>query len=139
MWPQSARNQARTDRLDRPQAPSFGAGSGWSLLLLARRIEQKATASAVTAVFANPRFTSQQCRRCDHTEAGNRDNQAFRCLACGHQDHADVNAAKNVLARGLLLIATGEIVPAHAPGHGAYACHAREPALAAAGTIRDAA
>ncbi|MGC9215524.1 zinc ribbon domain-containing protein [Acidithiobacillus sp.] len=35
-------------------------------------------------------------------DAGNRKVQAvFRCLHCGHEAHADVNAAQNILARGL--------------------------------------
>ncbi len=34
-------------------------------------------------------------------DAGNRKGAVFRCLHCGHEAHADVNAAKNILARGL--------------------------------------
>ena len=106
--------------------------------LLGFRLEQKAAASGAAVRFADPRFTSQECHACGHTEAGNRDSQAvFLCLACGHEDHADVNAALNILARGLLP-ATGELVPALAPGHGAYAYHAL-PASALAGTTRSAA
>ena len=106
---------------------------------LGRRIEQKAQAAGVTAVFTDPRFTSQQCRMCGHTSPGNRESQAvFRCEECGHQDHADVNAAKNILARGLAL-ATGELVPAHAPGHGVPRPHKTPAPAGAAGTVRSAA
>jgi putative transposase len=56
----------------------------------------------VTAV--NPRHTSQRCAQCGHIAAGNRVTQAeFRCLACGHQAHADINAARNILRAGLAL------------------------------------
>jgi len=104
---------------------------------LDRRIREKAEASEGAVVFVDPRFTSQQCRVCGHISPENRESQAvFRCVECGHEDHADVNAAKNILARGLLL-ATGEIVPAHAPGHGVY--RLQRPAQAAAGTARGAA
>ncbi|HYZ52679.1 MAG TPA: transposase [Streptosporangiaceae bacterium] len=104
---------------------------------LARRLDDKAAASGCQVIYVDPRFTSQQCRLCHHTEPGNRDSQAvFRCLACGHEDHADANAARNILARGLLL-AAGETVPARAPGHGAP--RPRKPAHAAAGTTRSAA
>jgi putative transposase len=106
--------------------------SAWGVL--ATRTQEKAEASGVTVAYVDPRFTSQQCRACGHTEAGNRDSQAaFRCLKCGHEDHADANAAKNILARGLAAMA----VPAHAPGHGAK--RPRKTAKAAAGTTRDAA
>jgi len=104
---------------------------------LSTRLEQKSSASGTTALFVDPRFTSQQCRACGHTARENRESQAvFACVACGHSDHADANAARNVLARGLLA-ANGEVVPAHAPGHGAYACVS--PRQAAAGTTRSAA
>jgi transposase len=88
---------------------------------LARRITAKAEVSGVSVVLVDPRFTSQQCHACGHTDPANRDSQAvFACTACGHRDHADANAARNILARGLAL-AAGEPVPAPAPGHGAYA------------------
>ena len=56
-------------------------------------------------VAVDPRYTSQEVRRMrPHTAAGNRMTQAkFRCLNCGHQAHADVNAARNILRAGLAL------------------------------------
>jgi putative transposase len=100
-------------------------GSCWGLL--AQRAEQKAAASGAAVIYVDPRFTSQQCHVCGHTAAGNRDSQAvFRCQQCGHSDHADVNAARNILARGLATLA----VPAPAPGHGAHARVSRQHPLA---------
>ncbi|MDA8270410.1 MAG: zinc ribbon domain-containing protein [Actinomycetota bacterium] len=50
----------------------------------------------------NPRFTSQTCSQCGNARAENRESQAvFVCKACGHDQHADVNAARNILAAGL--------------------------------------
>lgn len=73
--------------------------AGWSML--ARRITDKAEASGVTVVKVNPRYTSQRCAACSHTGPENRESQAvFECRACGHQAHADVNAAINILAAG---------------------------------------
>jgi len=52
-------------------------------------------------VEVNPRHTSQRCSCCGHTAKENRASQAvFKCMVCGHQEHADVNAAKNVLTVG---------------------------------------
>ena len=100
--------------------------------ILARRVAAKAEASGVQVIFVDPRFTSQQCHVCGRTDPANRDSQAvFACTGCGHRDHADTNAARNILARGLTL-AVGELVPAPAPGHGA--ARPRQPAPAAAGT-----
>jgi putative transposase len=45
--------------------------------------------------------SSRECAACGHTDAGNRPTQArFVCLACGHAEHADVNAAQVLAARG---------------------------------------
>jgi transposase len=109
--------------------------SAWGVL--GRRIKDKADASGVRVVYADPRFTSQQCHACGHTDAANRDSQAvFACVCCGHKDHADRNAALNILARGMLLTA-GELVPARAAGHAASCPH--QPAPAAAGITQAAA
>jgi transposase len=52
----------------------------------------------------SPHHTSQRCAECGHVAAGNRVTQAeFRCLGCGHQAHADVNAGRNILRAGLAL------------------------------------
>ncbi|MCV9964364.1 transposase [Pararhizobium sp. BT-229] len=49
----------------------------------------------------DPRHTSVTCRECGSRDKGNRENQAkFLCLSCGHEDHADINAARNILAAG---------------------------------------
>jgi transposase len=102
--------------------------SNWSTF--ARRLQDKATASGCTVLLVDPRHTSQQCRRCGHTASENRESQAvFRCVSCGHANHADINAAENIVARGL--------APAPTPGHGARPDHrpARvSPPRAAAGT-----
>jgi putative transposase len=108
--------------------------SAWGVL--GRRVKDKGEASGVQVVFVNPRFTSQQCHVCGYTDAANRESQAvFACASCGHQDHADRNAALNILARGLPL-ADGELVPAPAAGHAALRPH--QPATAAAGTTQAA-
>lgn len=55
-------------------------------------------------------FTSQRCSRCGHTHPQNRpDRDTFLCSHCGHSDHADTNAAINILAAGLAAAARGGI------------------------------
>ena len=49
----------------------------------------------------NPAFTSQACPECDAVDAASREGRNFQCVACGHADHADVNAARNIRRRGL--------------------------------------
>jgi putative transposase len=107
--------------------------------LLATRTEQKAAASGVVVVYVDPKHTSQECRRCHHIAKENRKSQAeFRCVACGHTDHADANAARNILARGLSMASPG-LVPAHAHGHGASRSRQTPGNPGAAGTARRAA
>ncbi|TCC48699.1 transposase [Kribbella capetownensis] len=68
--------------------------SGWGELV--RRLKHKAP-GRVDEV--SPRHTSQTCSVCGHRAAENRKSQAiFRCVACGYQRNADVNAATNIAA-----------------------------------------
>lgn len=53
-------------------------------------------------VLVNPAYTSQTCSCCGHVSKENRKIQAkFICVECGHSDNADINAAKNILKKGL--------------------------------------
>jgi transposase len=68
--------------------------NGWGALV--SRLSQKAVGRVEKV---NPAFTSQTCSVCGHCAPVNRQNQAvFRCVACGHQANADVNAAVNIAA-----------------------------------------
>ena len=98
---------------------------GWGRFL--RRLEDKAGASGVVVVRADPAYTSQTCARCGHVAKESRESQAvFSCVACGHKRHADLNAAANILARG---IASRAPTPGHGAGPGDRAAR-RGPALA---------
>lgn len=61
-----------------------------------------------TVVLCPPAYTSQRCSVCGHTESENRKKQAvFICLACGHSENADLNAAKNIRNAGIALLEQG--------------------------------
>ena len=61
-------------------------------------LEEKGKERGRNFVRVDPKYTSQRCSVCGHTEAGNRPSQElFCCLKCGHTENADVNAAKNIL------------------------------------------
>jgi len=61
-------------------------------------------------VMVDPKYTSQRCSACGFTCAANRKDQShFVCGKCGDEDHADINAAKNILAAGHAVLACGEI------------------------------
>lgn len=81
---------------------------GWGGFVLA--LEHKARYTGSEIVKVNPAYTSQRCSRCGHVDAKSRESQAdFRCTACGYRDNADVNAAKNILAAGLVVTGRGDL------------------------------
>lgn len=58
-------------------------------------------------------YSSLECSECGHIDKANRPTRdLFRCVQCGHEEDADVNAAKVVLKRALK----------KAAGHAASAC-----------------
>ena len=48
-----------------------------------------------------PHYTSQTCSACGHTAAANRVKDRFHCEECQYEKDADINAAMNILERGL--------------------------------------
>jgi IS605 OrfB family transposase len=73
--------------------------NGWAHAQLGAFIAYKAQLAGVPVEFIDPAYTSQTCSRCGHCERSNRKSQAeFQCRACGYEQHADVNAARNVRA-----------------------------------------
>ncbi len=76
--------------------------AGWGVFLTI--LSHKAESAGRELIAVNPAGTSRTCARCRHCAADNRVTQAeFRCTACGHAAHADVNAAENILRAGLAL------------------------------------
>lgn len=79
---------------------------GWHEL--GRQLEYKLNWLGGKLIKVPPQYTSQTCNECGHVSTDNRKGTKFLCLSCGHEAHADVNAAKNILAAGLAVIACGE-------------------------------
>ena len=71
----------------------------WNLGLLHTTIEQKCEENCVRLHYVNPKYTSRTCPICSHTDKRNREGTVFKCVKCGYEDNADLNAAKNILSR----------------------------------------
>ena len=81
---------------------------GWSFAQLGTFLDYKAERAGIPLVRVDPRFTSQRCNECGHTEKANRKTRdEFLCKACGHTSHADENGAKNIRLRGLDILGSG--------------------------------
>lgn len=84
----------QNNRLSRDVA-DCAPGMFWEML------KYKAEERGCTLIWVNPAYTSQRCSACGYVAKENRRTQAdFRCVACGHEENADVNAARNVLEKG---------------------------------------
>lgn len=78
-----------------------------------RQLEYKLAWRGGALIRVNPAYTSQRCSCCGHVAPESRRSQAvFACVACGHAENADVNAAKNILAAGLAVWAQRKAAPA---------------------------
>ena len=75
--------------------------AAWGTLL--QMIAYKAEDAGRCVIEVNPRNTSRTCSKCRYLAASNRRGANFTCGQCGHQDHADVNAALNILEAGRAL------------------------------------
>jgi IS605 OrfB family transposase len=85
------RQRARVKRQQRARH------SNWAFGQLRQFVSYKARLVGVRVCLVDPKYTSQQCSACTHTERRNRKSQAeFCCVVCGHAASADYNAAINI-------------------------------------------
>ena len=74
--------------------------NNWSRLM--KRLKDKMDANGGKLVIVPAAYTSQTCHECGHVASENRDSQAvFKCVECGYEANADINAAMNILGRAL--------------------------------------
>ena len=74
----------------------------WAFSQLRLFLEYKAKLAGVPLVAVDPRNTSRTCAKCGHCAKENRYQAKFRCRSCGHEVHADLNAARNIRAGALV-------------------------------------
>ena len=76
--------------------------ASWSDLIL--KIEYLAVKQGKVVIKINPKYSSQECRNCGHTDKSNRDGEKFICTECGYHEHADIGAAKTIRDRALEIV-----------------------------------
>jgi IS605 OrfB family transposase len=90
----------RSKRMRREQRRKV---NGWACYQLEQYLRYKAQALGFEVVDIDPKHTSQACSRCGYTHPNNRHGLTFSCQACGYTLHADLNAARNIRLRGILV------------------------------------
>ena len=78
-------------------------------------LNEKAESAGVKMVAVNPRGTSQECSSCGAEVKKNLSVRTHKC-SCGYQADRDVNAALNILHRGLASIAGGKLIESRMAG-----------------------
>lgn len=69
----------------------------WSFRRQQEMLAYKAPVRGVLLGYVSASYTSQKCSACGHIDRKNRRSQSrFVCIQCGHAEHADFNASKNI-------------------------------------------
>lgn len=76
----------------------------WNHRQIRQAIEHKALFFGHSVASVNPHYTSQICSSCG--ALGKRMKHSFSCV-CGHKEHADINASKNIRNRFTVLRSSG--------------------------------
>lgn len=75
----------------------------WAFFDLRSKIEYKATLAGNQTIAVDPKYTSQKCPKCGHTERSNRDKKkhSFTCKSCNYQSNDDRIGAMNLRQMGI--------------------------------------
>jgi putative transposase len=80
-----------------------GRMNSWSYYELQRQIEYKAHWEGIPVIYVNPNGTSMRCSICG-LRTKPEQNRQLKCRSCGFTVDRDVNAARNILARGMRFV-----------------------------------
>jgi len=76
----------------------------WAFYQLQQFIEERAAKCHVQVLYVDPKYTSQMCNECGHTEKANRNKDKFKCKKCNYTCQADLNASKNIASSTSLAV-----------------------------------
>lgn len=71
--------------------------SNWSFYEFERLLEYKCRRNGIKVVKVDPHFTSQKCSLCGRIDSESRNKNKYVCRHCGFVEHADINAAVNIM------------------------------------------
>ena len=89
--------------------------STWPFHRFEQFLSYKAIELGKEVVFIDAPYTSQKCSKCGHIDKGSRIGSRFRCLKCGFELHADLNAARNIADAGRSCIGRLSVNQPNAP------------------------
>lgn len=70
--------------------------SRWPFYQFQCFLEYKCALNGIEVRYIDPRYTSQKCSACGMIDKEARKKSRYICKRCGHQEHADINASKNI-------------------------------------------
>lgn len=75
----------------------------WSFYDLRQKIEYKSSLAGSQCIAVDPRYTSQMCPKCGHTESSNRNKRThgFTCKSCGYRSNDDRIGSMNLHNKGI--------------------------------------
>lgn len=75
--------------------------SRWSYNQCLARLQSVCEVKGIGYIRVDPSYTSQTCSLCGFVDKTSRKGELFCCTKCGMEMDADINAAKNILMRGV--------------------------------------
>jgi len=79
----------------------------WSYPRVLAKLQMVCEENRIEFLKVDPAYTSQTCSLCGHVDSKSRLGETFKCTRCGMKMDADVNAAKNILQRGVYSPSSG--------------------------------
>ncbi len=83
----------------------------WSFYDLEQKLIYKAKQNQSSVIKVDPRYTSQSCPACGHTEKSNRNKKIhlFTCKNCGYTSNDDRIGAMNLYRMGINYLADSQV------------------------------